>query len=362
MSFGGGSGSRWCGCGGNNGGLTTGGPSRRRRFTCLDISGIVLAAFAVVSLVSALVLPTIIHRKIDDTINQQTVVQSPSSPDFDATAYETFVTSAENKDLHIYFATYWHNITNPDQVLQGYKPVVQEVGPYIYREYRHKLDVVFSDDGDEVSFVLYKYFVWDEDENTATGLGLSDVNDRITTLSAVMQVLMAQIRATFSSPFSSSYDTMWQLLLANMDDVDGSRTPLWVTSLKLVLCEANTDLPPTQRVIPFITRSPHDLFWGYCPDQLLLAMQKLTNIGKDMASHLHLEIQIPPCPRSFPGLYTNHTSENDAYRRSGRNIIHTGKINRELQQSMTRFQNMSLVSAMVVVVVVVGLSSLCGDD
>ena len=130
--------------------------------------------------------------------------------------------------------------------------------------------------------------------------------------------------------------------MQDMDDV--GLAPVWETALKLVLCQSDPDLPPTSRVTPFTTRSPHDLLWGYCPDPLLLAMQKLTNFSSDIASRFHLDLTLPPVPRAFPGLYTNHTSEEDAYRRSGRNSVYTGKIDRDLLQSMNVFQNMSEVS------------------
>jgi hypothetical protein len=35
---------------------------------------------------------------------------------------------------------------------------------------------------------MYKHYVWDEEVNRANGLGLSDVNDTVTTMHPVVQV------------------------------------------------------------------------------------------------------------------------------------------------------------------------------
>lgn len=33
----------------------------------------------------------------------------------------------------MHFMSYVFNLTNPDEVLKGEKPIVQEIGPYIYK-------------------------------------------------------------------------------------------------------------------------------------------------------------------------------------------------------------------------------------
>lgn len=261
----------------------------------------------------------------------------------------------------------WFNITNPDQVLQGAKPVLQEVGPYIYREHRRKLNMVFSSNGEEVSFVLYKYFVWDEEANIPKQGGRAhhhpptpkrkdeeeeddsahrpaDVKDRITLISPVVQVLMAQLKETMAT--SRQHKQMWANLLGPLSLWPGmDRDSLWKFPLKLTLCQANRGVLPVERVTPFVTRSPRDIFFGYCPDPLMLALQRLINTSASIAQRLNQTLSLPPVPRAFPGLYTNLTSEADAYRRTGNYRIHTGKVDRSLVQSHILFQNMSLVHA-----------------
>lgn len=45
-----------------------------------------------------------------------------------------------------------HNITNPDEVLAGYLPKLNSVGPYHFRRYHDRYDVEFSNDSCEVEY------------------------------------------------------------------------------------------------------------------------------------------------------------------------------------------------------------------
>ncbi|XP_070371955.1 scavenger receptor class B member 1 isoform X2 [Equus asinus] len=56
-----------------------------------------------------------------------------------------------------YLSVYFFHVLNPNEVLQGGKPQVQERGPYVYREFRHKSNITFNDN-DTVSFLEYRSF------------------------------------------------------------------------------------------------------------------------------------------------------------------------------------------------------------
>ncbi|XP_069353214.1 scavenger receptor class B member 1 isoform X2 [Eulemur rufifrons] len=56
-----------------------------------------------------------------------------------------------------YLSVYFFNVLNPDEVLKGKKPQVQELGPYVYREFRHKTNITFHDN-DTVSFLEYRSY------------------------------------------------------------------------------------------------------------------------------------------------------------------------------------------------------------
>ncbi|XP_044541335.1 scavenger receptor class B member 1 [Gracilinanus agilis] len=59
--------------------------------------------------------------------------------------------------IPFYLSVYLFNVLNPEEVLKGEKPSVQERGPYVYREYRQKRNITFHDN-DTVSFLEYRTF------------------------------------------------------------------------------------------------------------------------------------------------------------------------------------------------------------
>ncbi|CAH8619584.1 unnamed protein product [Heterobilharzia americana] len=84
----------------------------------------------------------------------------------------------------VYFSVYLYNLTNPDDVLKGHRPRFAEVGPYVYREDRQRLNINFSQESPPktVAFrhrILY-YFqrnlsVGPDDEGLVTSLDLVTV-------------------------------------------------------------------------------------------------------------------------------------------------------------------------------------------
>lgn len=63
-----------------------------------------------------------------------------------------------------YMSVYFFNVLNPEEVLQGQKPSVQELGPYVYREFRHKINITFNDN-DTVSFLEHRSFQFQPDRS-----------------------------------------------------------------------------------------------------------------------------------------------------------------------------------------------------
>ncbi|NXG33240.1 SCRB1 protein, partial [Dromaius novaehollandiae] len=61
------------------------------------------------------------------------------------------------KDIPVpfYLSVHFFEVVNPQEVLQGAKPVVNERGPYVYREFRYKTNITFHDN-DTVSFLEYR--------------------------------------------------------------------------------------------------------------------------------------------------------------------------------------------------------------
>ncbi|NWX00693.1 SCRB1 protein, partial [Caloenas nicobarica] len=68
------------------------------------------------------------------------------------------------KDIPVpfYLSVHFFEVLNPEEVLQGAKPVLNERGPYVYREYRYKTNITFHDN-DTVSFLEYRRLFFQPD-------------------------------------------------------------------------------------------------------------------------------------------------------------------------------------------------------
>ncbi|ETO24261.1 hypothetical protein RFI_12901, partial [Reticulomyxa filosa] len=78
------------------------------------------------------------------------------------------------------FNFYVFNITNPYEVLNGSIPQLQEIGPFIYRRFEFKNDVVFSEDSCTVSYRYSFSFEFQEDmTNSQNSVG---INETVTVL------------------------------------------------------------------------------------------------------------------------------------------------------------------------------------
>ncbi|KAJ8668140.1 hypothetical protein QAD02_009803 [Eretmocerus hayati] len=62
------------------------------------------------------------------------------------------------------------NVTNPDEIEKGEKPIVQEVGPFVYDEWQEKVNQEDRDEDDTVSYaVTSKYYFNEEESKCLTG-------------------------------------------------------------------------------------------------------------------------------------------------------------------------------------------------
>ncbi|KAM6155284.1 scavenger receptor class B member 1 isoform 2-T2 [Rhynchocyon petersi] len=123
--------------------------------------------------------------------------------------------------IPFYLSVYFFHVLNPEQVLQGEKPQVQERGPYVYREFRHKSNITFNNN-DTVSFLEYRSF---------------------------------QFQPNKSSGLESDYIVMPNILVlaASMMAVD---KPM---ALKLIMTMAFTGF--NERA--FMNRTVGEIMWGY---------------------------------------------------------------------------------------------------
>ncbi|XP_049292374.1 sensory neuron membrane protein 2 isoform X2 [Anopheles funestus] len=63
------------------------------------------------------------------------------------------------------FKVYIFNVTNPYEVMQGRRPKVVEVGPYVYFQYRQKDNIRFSRDRSKVHYSQQQMYVFDPESS-----------------------------------------------------------------------------------------------------------------------------------------------------------------------------------------------------
>ncbi|XP_070499103.1 sensory neuron membrane protein 2 isoform X1 [Chironomus tepperi] len=63
------------------------------------------------------------------------------------------------------FKVYIFNVTNPLEVQQGGTPRVEEIGPYVYLQYRRKYNIRFSRDNEQVSYYQQQTFKFDAERS-----------------------------------------------------------------------------------------------------------------------------------------------------------------------------------------------------
>ncbi|KAJ8871779.1 hypothetical protein PR048_028119 [Dryococelus australis] len=73
---------------------------------------------------------------------------------------------------------YLFNVTNPDEVQNGSRPVLHELGPYVYDEHIERVDVVKNQDGETISYNLKSTFFFNQElsSNKSTSENVTIIN------------------------------------------------------------------------------------------------------------------------------------------------------------------------------------------
>lgn len=113
------------------------GVSSRARWVALGLGvlGLLCAALGVIMI---LMVPSLIKQQV-----LKNVRIDPSSLSFGMW---------KEIPVPFYLSVYFFEVVNPSEVLNGQKPVVRERGPYVYREFRQKVNITFNDN-DTVSYM-----------------------------------------------------------------------------------------------------------------------------------------------------------------------------------------------------------------
>uniref|UniRef100_A0A8C5XTP6 Scavenger receptor class B member 2 n=1 Tax=Microcebus murinus TaxID=30608 RepID=A0A8C5XTP6_MICMU len=103
----------------------------------------------------ALLVARVFQKAVDQTIEKNIVLRNGTEL-FD---------SWEKPPLPVYTQFYFFNVTNPEEVLRGEAPRLEEVGPYTYRELRNKANIQFGDNGTTISAVSNKAYVFERNQS-----------------------------------------------------------------------------------------------------------------------------------------------------------------------------------------------------
>nr|AGF87120.1 sensory neuron membrane protein 2 [Agrotis ipsilon] len=151
------------------------------------------------------------------------------------------------------FKVYIFNVTNVDEVNRGQKPMLQEIGPYVYKEYRERTILGYGEN-DTIKYMLRKRFEFDPE---ASG-GLTE-DDEVTvihfsylaallTVHDMMPSLVGVINKALEQFFPSLEDAFLRVKVRDLffDGIylscDGDNA-----ALGLVCGKIKGEMPPTMR-------------------------------------------------------------------------------------------------------------------
>lgn len=135
---------------------------------CLLVSGIALISLGVV-------IPYVVDDEIDQGLRDELVIDS-----LDHKNYDDWVRNNATDAPAEYYKFYVFNITNAADIPGGAKPVVEEIGPYVYRQIKEKLNVQFLEGGDLVEYLTWTKYIFDPSESFA---GADPLTDAVNTVS-----------------------------------------------------------------------------------------------------------------------------------------------------------------------------------
>lgn len=101
--------------------------------------------------------------------------------------------------IPIFMQFYFFNVTNPDAILEGEIPKLEQIGPFTYEEKRLKFDLLWEEGDDTVTYKQNKTFFFRPDLSN----GLTE-DDNITTINAPMVSLAAKLSSSSISYVLSS--------------------------------------------------------------------------------------------------------------------------------------------------------------
>ncbi|KAL7638507.1 UNVERIFIED_CONTAM: hypothetical protein RMT77_011077 [Armadillidium vulgare] len=118
----------------------------------------ILSIIGIVVLAIAIAVPFVFPGLFDSKINQKLIIK-PGAP-----IMKTF----EETPIPIINQFWFFNVTNVDGIIKGEKPVLNQIGPFTYYQYRKKENIEFHDDLGTVYFQPRKFFYFKPELSAGT--------------------------------------------------------------------------------------------------------------------------------------------------------------------------------------------------
>ena len=175
------------------------------------IAALFIVAFGISMIPTSLILNNIFQTKIDKAIAEQ--ISVPDSKDGD---YEEWVSNKDDDAIPFYTKYHMWNLTNPAEYLTGNKPVYEEIGPYVFREYTTKYNVKYSSNKEEVSYNSYSTYKFDQirsgtcslqDKITNINPGYLGVLNMTKTERNLIGIMAPTILSTVKNTFENEFNT-----------------------------------------------------------------------------------------------------------------------------------------------------------
>lgn len=146
---------------------------------CVYSVGVVSVLMLILGI--SLVLTSVFPHLVQSMVKKQVVLKN------DTDAFEAW----KDPPAHIYMQFYFFNLTNPQEVLDGERPAVVEIGPYTYREYRPMEQIDFQDNGTKITAVNTKTYIFQR--NMSRG----PESDLVRTVNIPAMTVMERFKDTF---------------------------------------------------------------------------------------------------------------------------------------------------------------------
>jgi hypothetical protein len=298
--------------------------------------------FGVLFLFFGLGIPIIVSQAELQLLSAQAIMTS-TNPNFPDWKDPSTSPMSPKMDWSLY------NISNPDGIFRGEKPVMEEVGPLVFDYHESKFNVAFDEESGAVQYNSWFYFTYDPENNKALPKHINE-HTLVTVVNPSLLGIIAEIEGILPAPVGRG--AIWRNLQHNKETkraregagtvehrrlaVGGGADPTPESQLCELIVHNATEkkiceilfkaldiegegIKPTAEgnadTAYFVTRPIKEIIFGYKNSQVMSLVKKLIDeVFPKMA-----------CSTDFPGLQFN-SSDLAAAEALGLNRARTGKL------------------------------------